>query len=325
MPWLRKEGVVRILHPTELRSINDELTVAATLSDLSDESWVARANPRPYGLPTQKGNDGTPNWNIFQAKMPDRIVELLTNDNAFSHHIISEGDEGLAWVLSYAAGSAIGINTHLAAAEEIQYAPITDSRLHHELMLMKLARSAVDASHSRALECYVDQVSQRAIMKIVGQVLPAEYIERLSLEDILDFRNRTNTLRDQLVEEVRTTVLSKIDVRSTVSYIKTESEVSVNILKSLKIYGDEVASARDRMWPKLIEGMVAKSAVGATAVGLAASYISGSGYVLAASLAVHALQPLKAALDWRADVRKVNRSAATGVAYLSQVASLRRR
>lgn len=97
-----------------------------------------------------------------------------------------------------------------------------------------------------------------------------------------------------------------------------------NLVKSSKVYGDEIAATRDRLWPTMIGGVTGKIPMSASAAGLAASYISGSGYVLAASVVLAALQPLKAALEWRADLKKVQRTSSSAIAYLSQVRKLRR-
>ena len=324
MPWLRREGIVHVVDPAKLRSVDDNLTVAATLSDLSDTTWTGIADPRGFGLPTQFFHDnGPPCWNIFRPKIPNAVVEALKAEGSLSHHLLHDGGDKQAWALSYAAGSAIGINVHLAAADELGLAPVTDSRLHHELMLMKLARESTGTVPSLRVETYADQVAQHAIVKLLGEILPNEKMEQLSLEDILRFREETAEVRRQFLADVRHSVLSEIDLKNPDSHLVTERKVVDGLLKSSKLYSDEIAGTRDRLWPTMIRAFTGKVLMGTSAAGLAASYISSSGYVLAASVLVAALQPLKVALEWRADLKKVQRTASSAIAYLSQVKALR--
>jgi hypothetical protein len=322
MPWLRRQEIVKIHDPSSLKCIDDDLTVAATLSDLSDSDWVKSANPKYYGLPTQFDQGGRPVWNIFRPKIPTKVIEALTTNERLDEHLLHSGGDNYAWVLSYAAGSAVGINTHLAAAEELQLAPITDSPLHHELMLKKLARAASNAASTHSLEAYANQVSQRAIIKIFNSILPKSHIDNLSLEDVLKFRQQSSCLRDQFVMDIQGRILAKLEMKSEFEHIKVEQAVADDVVASLKSYSDEIASIRDRLWPKLIDGLTSQTAVATSAAGLAASYISGSGYVLAASVVLQALHPLKVALEWRADEKKASRSAPTAIAYLSAMKEL---
>lgn len=134
LPWLKQKEIVRIIDPHKLRSLNQDLTVAATLSDMTDQTWTRAADPRRYNIPSEfiRGSQ-SPSWQIFQAKIPEKIVNALDNEEKLSQHLLRKGTETYAWELSYAAGSAISINVHLAAAEELGLSPVTDSALHHEL------------------------------------------------------------------------------------------------------------------------------------------------------------------------------------------------
>ena len=126
------------------------------------------------------------------------------------------------------------------------------------------------------------------------------------------------------MDEVRGNVLSRIDPSAPELSVLTEHNVADALIKSSKAYAEEIAGARDRLWPKMIDGLTETLPVATTIAGLAASYIFGSGYALAASVSLYALQPIKVALEWRADVKSVQRSSSTAVAYLSQAAGLGR-
>jgi hypothetical protein len=237
---------------------------------------------------------------------------------------MQQGGERHNWVLTYEAGSAIGINVHLAAAEELNLSPVTDSRLHHELVLRKLARDLSESQTTLKAEAYVDEIARHAVVKILSEILPNDRLEILSLEDILRFREETTIIRRQFLADIRRSVLSEINLEKPNDSFAAEQNVVNNLLKSSKIYSDEIASTRDRLWPRIIDGFSHKIPAGTAAAGLAASYISGSGYVLAASVLLYALQPLRSVLEWRADLKKVKRSVATSIAYLANVREIGR-
>jgi len=325
LPWLRKDGIVKIVDPQLLHTINNPLTTAATLSDLSDVNWKHAANPVKFSLPTQYfGNNQLPCWNIFSQKIPSAIAELLRTEKTLSKHLLDDGGEEYAWSVSYEAGSAISINVHLLAADELGLALVTDSRLHHELMLMKLSRNTESLPSSIRLVSYADRVAKHAVVQVLGQILPKQNLEHLSLEDIIRFRDDTANLRHELFDEIRANILSEIDPNNPDEYFQVENNLVQTLLKSAKTYSDEIAAKRDHLWPTLMGSMTGSLPASASTAGLMASYIFGSGYVLAASIILAALQPLTATLDWRADLKKLNRKAPSSVAYLTQVSSLNR-
>jgi hypothetical protein len=265
---------------------------------------------------------GAPSWNIFRPKFPTRLVEALTATPSLKHHIFEEGDDQLAWILSYAAGSAVGINLHLAAANELDLAPVTDSLMHHKLMLMKLARKFINDESPLYSEFYIDRVAQHITFKVIDEILPSQKLEKLSLYDLIQFRAETESLRDELLAEMRRCTFLEFNFKKHQEFDVVERKIVENVLKCTKTYSDEIANVRDRLWPKMIEGF-SGAAPSATAIaGLAGSYISGSGYVLAASVMLNALQPLKVALEWRADLKKAQRSASNAIAYLSRVSRI---
>jgi hypothetical protein len=321
MPWLRSTGVIRVKDPITLQAPSNELTLAATLSDLADHDWVKSADPHRFNMPTTYFYE-RPTWHAFKPKLPAGFLDALSNDDCLREHLYVAGGDLTSWQLSYAAGSSVSINVHLAAAEELSLAPITDSRLHHELMLSKLARASRAPASPSQLEDAAEIVAQRTVFNVLDLILPASRLEKLSLEDIICFRTDTEHLRKEFIADVSRIVMAEVDPGKLVESEKVVARVTNSLTESARVYGAELQSVRDKFWPKLIEGMIAPLPVAASAAALAASYITGSGYVLAASVALHALSPAKAALDWRADMNKANRSARTAVAYLSRVREL---
>lgn len=318
MPWLRREGVIKVRSPQGLRSLNHEVTVAATLSDLSDASWVRGADPRRYGLPSQWFG-GQPCWNVFRPKLPTGVVEALSDDVGLRHHLLEQGGDKYAWQISYAAGSSVGINVHLAAAEELSLAPVTDSQLHHYLMLQKLQRSGQSAITPTGVDEVAAAVARRTVFNIIEAILPSSRLELLSLEDILRFRDDTGPLRGEFLADVARIVAGEVDPENPVQSEVVVSRVTQQLVDRARAYGAQLDGARDKLWPKLIGAVTSPASMAGTAAALAASYITGSGYVLLASAALPALGPLRAFAEWRAEKNGALRSDATSIAYLSQV------
>jgi len=320
MPWLRSEGVVDVRSPSTLDAFYKDITADAILSDLLDKSWVAEADPRKFRLATQY-YEGQPCWNVFKPKLLDNVVEALREREEFRHHLLFDGGDRYAWELSYSAGSSVGINIHLSVADQLGLAPVTDSRLHHMLMLRKLSRSfEVDRSLS-GFDDFVEAVSQRAMIKIVDAILPAGRIELLSLEDVMRFREETKALRHDFVDAVTQTVTKQIDPSKPIESERVVASVTEALAERARVYGGELAGVRDRLWPRLIEGLGAPvPLLAAGTAALAASVIGGPAHVVAASIL--ALGPLKAATEWLAERSKAGRSASPAVAYLSRIRTI---
>lgn len=321
MPWLRREGLIKVHSPDRLQSKEHDITVAATLADLADAGWVRSADPRPYDIPTQTFA-GEPSWNVFRPKIPDGVVAALYEDPALQGHLLADGGERYAWQLSYAAGSSIGINVHLAAAEELSLAPVTDSRLHHHLMLRKLRRGVgVDMTPSE-LDDFTQAIATRTVFKVLEAIVPPAALDRLSLEDILRFRDDTEYLRESFLDEVTRAISAEVDPENPLQNERLVAKVTDNLTERARVYGAELQNARDLLWPRLIDVARTPTALGGAAVALAASYITGSGYVVCASALLPSLGVLKAIAEWKAGRDKVTNSSASSIAYLSQVGGL---
>jgi hypothetical protein len=137
------ENVIRTVDPVGLKNVvNDKDTVSAAVSDLLDAEWVnLSSSPKKFGLPYRPSRNGEPTWQSFLPKLPEGFLAKLDKDSSLSHHLLHAGDSLRSWDLSYAAGSAAAINVHLAASEALKLAPITDSPLHHQLLMLKIEKS----------------------------------------------------------------------------------------------------------------------------------------------------------------------------------------
>ena len=157
LPSLMADSIIAIHDPAQIPAIQSPEVTAAILSDLSDPRWVrAASRPEKFGMPFRK-EAGIPSWQTFYPKMPSSFVQALERDDDLRKHLIEEGDQYSSWSFTYSAGSAISINTHLAVADTLNCVPLTDSLMHHGLLLRKVARNGLgggdEAPISAPSEC----------------------------------------------------------------------------------------------------------------------------------------------------------------------------
>lgn len=322
---LRQEEVIQLVTPERLQSLNAISTSASAVSDLLDADWCRVASdPSAFDMPHRRlGLDGATTWQIFPAKLPDQFREVLLQRPEMRGHLARTASEESSWTLSYEAGSAITMSLHLAAADELLLAPVTDSVMHHRLMLRKLHRALFNLPSWQNLDSTKPfrLLAEQTALALVDQLMPRKAIEQVSFDQILRFREETNQARRQFLDDIksrfeRTLVLN---VDSPDELLKCQREIESDLEKELADYNNSLASARDTLWPQLV-GTATKGlgSGGLAAVALQliwpgmSALISGS--ILAASLTL-----LTAALEHRAAVKKVERSASPSVAYLSRI------
>ncbi|MFG1279893.1 hypothetical protein [Xanthobacter autotrophicus] len=147
-------------------------------------------------------------------------------------------------------------------------------------------------------------------------------LDGLSLEDIIKFRKDTEVLRRHFVEDVTRLIAAEIDPDSPVRNERVVAKVTQDLVQRAQSYGAELKSVRDLSWPKMIDVALSPVNRAGVAVALAASYITGSGYVLCASALLPALGALKVFAEWKVGEAKVKNASAGSLAYLSQVGAL---
>jgi hypothetical protein len=324
LPTLIAEGVVRRCDPEAMALADSSSVAAAALSDLLDDEWVRCAsNPRAFRLSCpHAGVNGAPLWQMFRPKIPTAFVEAIRSDRSLAGHLVAEGGDEDAWTLSYAAGSAAATNAHLAAAEMLELAPVTDSQLHHELMLRKLVRSGGQGrERPRPLPREaVAQITQTATLAMIDEILPAQALARVTFEDILRFREATKLLRQQAVADISQRVALLTRVPESDELLAAGREIQATLRRELRDYQAELVAARDRLWSRIL-GAAGFALAPGSAAAVAMNYIGGPAHALAASVTTAALGLLKGALDTRAERKRSQTSAAPAVAYLSRVAS----
>jgi hypothetical protein len=322
IPILLDGGVVKRIDPSNVAKIHDEVTIQAILSDMSDGAWADLASlPQKYSLPTQRDpNTGKPSWNIFRPKLPDAFVARLTNDPALREHLFHEGGSRSAWLLSYVAGSAVGINTHLAVAHEYGLAPVTDSSLHHQLMLMKMGRTPKKNKMTfAATDELADLLTRQTIIKVMQKWLSQDALALLSIEDILKFREESQTTRKQFFSETRQEIEKRITGATSKQIEKIITATSDTIVKQAKTYQQSMEVLSDKLWPTLVSAIGSRTTLGGLGIALGASMILSPAQMLIASIPVF-LEPAKALLRWNVDRRTLQRKASASVAFLSSVA-----
>lgn len=321
IPMLRSEKIVNVVSPETLRAIDSDLTIAATLSDLQDLDWMRSVDPVKFGLVTQRMGSANeqPVWNIFEPKIPAAIAKQMVEGGALGCHLLKCGGSDFAWTLTYAAGSAICMNTHLAAAAELGLAPVTDSRLHHDLLFRKMVRQRQNGSSLGSYDVKLDiqKLVRSAMLDIISDFIPIERLKSVSIEQIMQFRKDTELVRREFFHELDLQFRMKLNVDQPASFQKASAEVVELMQRSLRSYRAEVAAARGRLLPKFMD-VANFAAPSASMIGLASGYISSAGYVLAASVAVSALQITKQYLDWKNEYQKLQDTRSSSIAFLSR-------
>lgn len=321
---LRSEGLIKIIDPSSLSEQSKSIASVSAISDLLDESWRRSASePAKYKMPyRQYSDDGSPTWKIFKPKVPDIFVDALDNGEFVKKHLIDKRTEQEAWTLSYEAGSAISTSIHLAAAEELKLAPITDSTMHHQLLVTKSMRSEFD-NRERAVplpESAIASLANQTAISLVNNFLPQNILQETSFDKILRFREDTKSLRHHFISDLekRFSILKSEPTLEHLYYL--QREVSFAISKEVALFQNELAGAKFNIWPNLVSSLNKSLATGsAAAVGF--NLFGGAGYTLSASLLAASLTFLKGTLDIKGEVDKASRSTSPSACFLSKVAN----
>lgn len=320
LPMLLKEGAIKKYSPEILTNEDRILASAASLSDLNDPKWVDCANrPQKFEMPHSIADDGqTPTWYAFRSKLPTDFLEgLESSRDLCDQHLFVDGGERYAWTLSYAAGSSISTNIHLAAAEKLGLAPVTDSALHHRLLVSKAANRAAEHNIFNVEETERD-LSGIVTSMVLKSLVPKSSLKGVSFEQVIRFREETLTIRHEAIAEITRLTQNQSPPENARELLAVCRVIESGLLEGLNEYRNEMASVRDRFWPKLIEAPQKDLATGGLAA-LALSYIGVPGGILIGSLAAAGLSLLKTGLDVRAERNKIMRSKSPTVAFLSKL------
>lgn len=322
LPMLLKEEAIKKYSPDILTGEDHLLASAASLSDLNDSKWVKYANhPQKFEMPHSIADDGqTPTWFAFRPKLPtDFIKGLEASQDLCDQHLFVDGGDRYAWTLSYAAGSSIATNIHLAAAEKLNLAPVTDSPLHHRLLVSKAANRAAEADIFDVDEAERD-LSGIVTSMVLKSLVPQASLKDVSFEQVLRFRQETHAIRHEAIAEITRLTQSQSPPENARELLAICREIEMGLLQGLKEYRNEMTSVRDKFWPKLVEAPEKNLAAGGLAA-LGLSYVGVPGSLLVGSLAAAGISLLKSGLDVRAERQKIERSKSPTVAFLSKLQS----
>lgn len=323
---LREEQAIRVVTP-DCCTNHHRLVTASALSDLKDPDWLRVASrPQSFDMPHSRHSiDGSATWQAFKPKLPNEFLSALSNSDELRRHLVHLGDEYTSYTLTYEAGSAIALSLYLSAAEKLALAPVTDSVMHHQLLLYKAMRAHYGEASSSTTEPLppraVFQMAHQTAFSLIQGLLPRRVLERVGLRDVLKFRRETAPYRDAFIADLSSRFeLRKSEIQpETLSLVQAELRSTISY--ELKQFQDAVSAAREKIWPNMASSFNKSLATGgAAAVGF--NLIGGPGQVLAASIAAASLTFLSGMLDIRAEVKKAERSASPSIAYLSKVASI---
>jgi hypothetical protein len=317
LPELIQQGCIKRFDPGPSIDRCSLATVSA-LTDLGDPSWLqAASQPQKHGMPSiMIGNNSS--WQTFKPKLPEEFVSALQTRSEFQRHLLEEGDAWNSWSLSYAAGSAISTSVHLEIASELSLAPITDSSMHHRLLLLKMARALNGTPAGPIPDDVARTLTVSMASTLLSHVLPAENLHSVTFEEIIRFREETGGLRRHFVEDLEARIGQLRSVPNSQEWAVACRQILFGIETDLRKYEAEFTAGRMKIWPAILRSTTNAAAVGsAAAVGL--SLIPGPHALLAGSLASLAIGTVAASLDWAADRKKIQNSAAPPIAYLSRV------
>lgn len=335
---LYETGAVQVLDPKTLKASESTEVSLATIADLADPKYVEIASqPALYNLPSRPlGVYGhlpsdRPTWQAFMGKiaMPLLVNEEFLNERQWTSHVLVPGDHSQSWTLSYEAGSAAVTNFYLEAAQELKLTPITTSSLHHQLVLRKLKRifaederkiDLIDASDRKR---YRAIFGQGEIIHLLGALYPSSQVDKVPFAKIVEFRNETQELRNELIKELDY-ALRIIDADpTTATYDKDVIHAVKQLGEDFKNLERELSGIRDRVLPSFGEALMYGTA-GGGALSALVSFLGGlspSGVVAASALTVSGAFLAKAIGLWN-ERREVLRSQSSSVSYLAKVSQL---
>ncbi|KAF2406530.1 hypothetical protein SAMN04490179_4366 [Pseudomonas antarctica] len=322
---LEQEGALSFVDPQSLAAFKRPETSLAAISDLQDPLWCKMAsNPSVFGLPHQRQADTQqPTWQMFAQKIPMEFRHFLGTDTA-REHLINEADDHYAWTLSYAAGSAATLNFHLAAAADLGLSPITDSELHHRLLLRKATRALTpDSEWTDPVSTQLSQSATSTAVKLLESLMPHQALESASFDKILRFRENTRGDRAALVNELTARLIQISNTTSYAELSRSQIALSIEISKEVREYQAAIGAARDKLWPNLVKGLGLTFATGTSAALLYEYLLGGPMGVLTGALSGVAYSSLAHVLDSRAEKRQAVRAANPSIAYLSRVSQLK--
>lgn len=325
LPSLMADGVIKVHDPATIDAIEMPEVTAAILSDLSDSNWVrAASRPEKFSMPFRR-EAGVPTWQIFYPKMPSLFVRALEKSDALRRHLIEQGDEYSSWSVTYSAGSAISINTHLAVADALDCVPLTDSPMHHGLLLRKVARNGLSGGGEVSSRRQVNarSIAARLHADLLNDFMPAEVLSRLSIDDIRSFREATATIRKEFFDEMENVITSKlIGIGDFDKAGIAIAEIRRSILKDVRGYRGEIQTAREKLWPSLLsEWNIAGATMAGVGAALAAALTGGVYYTLAASI-IPSAAFVRSFIATQIEVRAIQRRMSPALAYLTQLGKI---
>lgn len=324
MDRLHNMGIVERVSPAELSLPTRSTVSASAISDLLDPTWVeTAAHPERFSLPHRTlSPDGSATWNIFRHKLPEEYVAALLESNNLRKHLIRLGDETSSWTVSYAAGSAAALNVHLAAAEELALAPVTDSVMHHLLLVGKALRERYAGSSApRPIPSHsLPTMANNLAISLVHELFPPSRLGEMAFDDIIAFREQTASQRLEFVRDLQSRLAVLTRVPDADDLVHAQREIQFGLQRELREHAAKLSEARAKIWPGLVSSLNSTLAAGGVAA-VTFTSLGGAGCILAGSIVAASLAFLKSTLDVKREVDKAQASASPAVNYLSTLKS----
>jgi hypothetical protein len=300
---LAETGAIQIIAPRVLKTKKSMEVALATQADLSDSTFIKMcSNPSKFGLPSLlydvfRGTPANkPTWQTFLGKIAEPLIndKQFTENKQWASHVLIPGNEASSWTLSYEGGSAAVTNFYLEAAQELNLTPITNSQLHHELVLRKLKRVFVESESNISLlddferKRYRTVLGKHEIIRLLEEIFPYSQLDKISFGEIVKFRNETKELRREFIRQIESTLRVIDNNPATIGYDKAVVQAINSMKFDLISIENKLASIRDKMLPSMSEAIMYGTA-GGGALSALVSFLGGlstGGLVAASALTI---------------------------------------
>ena len=142
------------------------------------------------------------------------------------------------------ATASIDVTSALLAAEELDLAPVTDSPALERLLALRVPDQARDQTSAAGLG-----------FEIVRAVIPDEALQKLDEADLVTFRRKTRDVYAGWELEVRR-LDAQLDEPTDDLRARARTLVASELAPKMKAYRDELASARDSLFPDLVKSVL---------------------------------------------------------------------
>jgi hypothetical protein len=281
--FLINAGIVRVISVRRNDALANSVLSAAFYSDLSDRTFlsICEANSILGWLVPRKRLPRVvlENADTLGAALQPSLKTLLTKykNDWFKRHDYFWGESSggiIAGRMPFSVASALYLNQALIACEELGLVPITDSIIHHRLLLRKYERInetssqlSFNGTFNLSVERLASDIQKRVIFSInlLNLFLPQEELSKRTIRDIVAYRDKC---QDELTR-LRTYVVkivSTIEAEPwTVDFERRVKQIiDGEVLPEVENARENVRSIYEQMFGGVAKAVLPKAILGVT-------------------------------------------------------------